>query len=558
MMPRRAPLPLLAVLGLWLSAVAAVGIGGDFPLNDDWAYAHVVRSLVEGRGFDLLPWTGATLVVQALYGTAVCKLAGFSHEVLRATTLVVSAFGIVAFHALLVELGATVLLAAAGALALALSPLWFNLSFTFMTDVPFAALSVLAMWLYVRAFREGSVRAHLLAGAAAAAAFLIRQHALSIAAAAAITAMLPLERQGQAPPPWSARLRCALAGLAPALIAAAVYAVWAIRSESLPLGLQNKLGEAAGVSMLSMGAVAFRALVTLGFLMAPWAALRPLPARARSWFFASFAVLAAGAAFVFVHEGALMFYLSNLLDDFSVGALTTRDTLFLGWPLRPAGGDALHLALTVVSTLCAAAVIARIAAGLAGSPATAATRLPAAVFCVLALVLLASGTLLQAHYYFDRYLLVPVALAIASIVALAPQSRPGVAFAAALAGLSLYSIAGTHDYLQWNRARWGLLAGLESSGVSARSIDGGFEYNADRLAAELRTAPSDAQARRGQSEDTRSWWWVVDDEWIVAFRHLAGYKEVDSRRWTRWLPPGHGTVLLLHRASAATQPGAEE
>lgn len=127
------------------------------------------------------------------------------------------------------------------------------------------------------------------------------------------------------------------------------------------------------------------------------------------------------------------------------------------------------------------------------------------------------------------------------------QIRGGVAFAAALAAMTIFSVAGTHDYIEFHRARWDLLAALEARGITARQIDGGFEYNAERLAAELGTSPSDAQARPGQAATVKSWWWVIDDEWIIALGPLDGYVEEERREFPRWLAPGQGHVVALRR-----------
>jgi hypothetical protein len=563
------PLPsLAAVLLVWCAAVALAGPHGNFPLSDDWAYAHVVRSLCEGRGFDPLPWTGATAVVQVLYGAAACAIGGgFSHEALRWTTLAVSVAGIAAFHLLLLELGAGVQIAAAGAAVLALSPLWFNQSFTFMTDVPFASLALVASWLYVRAFRSGSAGAFLLAGAACAAAFLVRQNAIAIAAAAAAAALWPAGRIGPyrtepaACDGGSPSIARAAAAIALPLLALAAYLLWAVTAEEVPLAVRNKTAEALSASPLAMAGAGFRALATLGFLFVPWAiATRPAGPASRRAFVAAFALLGAAAAFLFVREGDTMFYLTNVLSDFTVGAVTTRDVLFLGRPLAPTGGAALHGAITLVSLASAAVLVAHLASPAAWSASATRAAAPprAALFCTLALVLSGLLTLVQSSYYFDRYVLVLLPLAVAAATALVPRVRIGGAAIGAWALLAIYGVAGTHDFMAWNRARWSLLEAAEAGGATARRIDGGVEYNAVRLAAELRTAPTDAEARSGQPASRKSWWWVVDDEWVVAFGALDGYSETDSRIFERWLPPGKGRVLLLRREAGPQAPGAAE
>ena len=83
---------------------------------------------------------------------------------------------------------------------------------------------------------------------------------------------------------------------------------------------------------------------------------------------------------------------------------------------------------------------------------------------------------------FDRYFLplVPLlrlALLPADTGRAAPR-RTRLIAALPLVLLAAYGVAGTHDYLAWNRARAGPCDGLQSGGVEARRIDGGLEFNA--------------------------------------------------------------------------------
>ena len=550
----RGSLLLVSLAALWTAAVLAVGVEGNFPLSDDWAYAHVVRSLCSGGGLDLLPWTGATLLAQVLYGWGACKIAGFSYDVLRLTTLAASIAGVGAFYFVLRRLEARETTAVAGAALLAFSPLWFHLSFTFMTDVPFAAFGLVATALYLRGLQAPS-RAALVAGSlAAAAAFLIRQHGLWIAMAAGLAALPALQPRDSAPPrPAASRLADGVCAGALPLLVACVWTLWAMLGSDVPQAVQNKVAETSLASGLVLADVAFRSLVTLGFLFLPWAVTaRWSEPHERRLFAAAMLALSATAAFAFFHNGATMFYLPNILHPRWIGALTTRDAFFLRMPFEPTASSALLCALTVASVGSAAALLTRLAATTRGLwRADANIRKPRLVlFALLALLLSWLGSLLQAHYYFDRYLMLIFPLAVACCVAGGSQARCGVAFATVLAAMTTFSVAGTHDYMEFHRARWDLLGALEAGGITADEVDGGFEYNAERLAAELGTSPSDAQARPGQAPTVKSWWWVVDDEWIIALGPLDGYVEEERNQYPRWLAPGQGHVLALRRQDA--------
>ena len=72
---------------LWLAFIIIVNPIGDFPLNDDWAYAANVYTLSELNTLSFSGWPAMTLMTQTLIGTVVCKIVGFSFTALRLTTL---------------------------------------------------------------------------------------------------------------------------------------------------------------------------------------------------------------------------------------------------------------------------------------------------------------------------------------------------------------------------------------------------------------------------------------------------------------------------------------
>ena len=167
----------------------AIGVHGNFPLGDDWAYAWPVRSLCEHGEIDLLPWTGASVVAQIGYGAALCKQFGFSFDVLRMSTLVLGAASDVGVFLLARSLAVSTPLAFFAALAFSLSPLRVNLGFTFMTDVPFTAFAVWSAYFYAKGLQRRSLGGIAVGAVLAAIAVLIRQHGIFIAAAAALAAL---------------------------------------------------------------------------------------------------------------------------------------------------------------------------------------------------------------------------------------------------------------------------------------------------------------------------------------------------------------------------------
>ena len=149
----------LAALAVFF-AVAALASGAyrDVPVIDDWTYAWSVEQLLNHGRFDMLDWSAVFPVGPAIWGAAWSLVFGFSFATLRLSTLVLALVGCGALYLILRELEASPRVALLGALSVAANPVFFLLSSSFMTDVPFVALTLLALLCYVRAHRRDEAR----------------------------------------------------------------------------------------------------------------------------------------------------------------------------------------------------------------------------------------------------------------------------------------------------------------------------------------------------------------------------------------------------------------
>ena len=82
--------PLLVFAGLWLAVIVVVDPRGEFPLNDDWAYAWSVKTLLQEGRFQLSDWGAVNLLPQTLWGWLFSVPGGFSFTALRVSTLIAS------------------------------------------------------------------------------------------------------------------------------------------------------------------------------------------------------------------------------------------------------------------------------------------------------------------------------------------------------------------------------------------------------------------------------------------------------------------------------------
>lgn len=125
----------------------------------------------------------------------------------------------------------------------------------------------------------------------------------------------------------------------------------------------------------------------------------------------------------------------------------------------------------------------------------------------------------MASNFYDRYI-IQVLPGILFLLLGAYQSKPIVrnhylqwGSISIIILISLFTFYETHNYFSWNRSRWEAIDYLTKElRVSPDKIDGGFEFNAWNF--------YDPQYK---TKYDKSWWWVQDDEYLLAFGRLNGF-----------------------------------
>ena len=135
---------------LWVISALIINPIGEFPLNDDWAYAKSVFILCQKGEIYFGNWPAMTLIAQILYGAAFCKIFGLSFTVLRISVLLLGLAGIIAFYFLSLKFTRNSLFSFISSALIGFNPLYFSLCYTFMTDVPFIVCLVFSTFFYYR------------------------------------------------------------------------------------------------------------------------------------------------------------------------------------------------------------------------------------------------------------------------------------------------------------------------------------------------------------------------------------------------------------------------
>lgn len=555
--------PVAAVLVVY-GATIAVLPRPDVPVGDDWVYARTVERLLDGHGFRILDATVVTLVLQALWGAAVASVLGFSFVALRLSTVAVVGLGAVALYGLCRTLGASRQWSAVAAAAWLFNPLAYVLSNSFMSDASFAGLLAAATLLYARGLGgEREVPGLVLAGSAvAAAAFLFRQQG----------ALIPVSVVAFLLVTGRARRATLVRVAAVPVVAGLAYVLWLRFVHGVPRSQEQFTQELAfawraGTPRLLVQLAAV-AVLYCGLFVLPVAAaaagrlrglVRSLPRRA--WRVAGplGAVAAVGAA-GFAAAGRLMPYVPQYLADWGLGPADLSG----GRP--PVAGRPLFALVTVASAVAVVVVAAAAGRRFADrEPVPEGVAGRAAAGLVLAVLAGQAVGVLPPTFHFqnpvpgairvitlDRYLLplLPLALALAvwAVAPLRPRAWPAWAVTGVLA---VVAVAGTRDFLQFQRSTWDLAAATIAAGVELDQLDGGAQWDGVHLYQDGVDVPG--------SRADRPWWvnlfaWTGESTYVVATAPLPGYVEVRRVPYDTWLPPDGQELLLLRRPDAPWPP----
>jgi hypothetical protein len=188
---------ILLIALLWCGSLVIVDPIGNFPLNDDWSFGLAVRNLIREGDFRPLGWTSPSLITNVLWGSLFCIPGGFSFNALRLSTLTLSLVGTLGTYLLMTELHQPRGLSVLAALTLGFNPIYYVLSNTFMTDIPYTVITILAALFLVRNLRSDSDLALLIGTVLLVAATLSRQFAICISMAFAASLILKRGFTGQ-------------------------------------------------------------------------------------------------------------------------------------------------------------------------------------------------------------------------------------------------------------------------------------------------------------------------------------------------------------------------
>lgn len=558
---------------MFIQLLATIYIGQiNFPLNDDWNYAFTVMEYLQFGSIEVTTWTLTTAVTNYILGILTCSLVGFSFQNLHILTQAVSLLGCYALYLCLRRMSIPVGPSAFAALTLLFNPLFFPLSHSFMTDSVFASLG--CIYLFTCLFIGTRTPKRCLCVCLSAIALVLsRQVGIALIIAQTVTELLNsaiISKSSKAK--WQQRGLAILPATCSALALCSYYC-WIIKegfylnSYTIETTYWAGLVASRQVWFSEIGKNILISFIYLGLFTLP-VSICNLPSTINSFqpalrkFYLLLALeLGISVSLGCFSRAACMPLCDNVLNSYGIGPIFVgHEAGILG--LHPIA-DSIWVFMTYMGILGGAMAASAIACKLLQlktiPTAEYSVREKAFITCVFAT--LGYGSWICVRGLYDRYLIFSVILIIVTVtvpICARKHSQDKLstnpffyfrktnfdlsakAFAAVLLSLfSYFSVIGTRDYIDMNRAKWHLLnEATDRRKIPYTKIDGGWEFNGWSFY----TQSYDCRIRPTYAAKT-----MAKAPYIISLAGMAGFDEISSCEFSRQLVPQQCKMRLLHR-----------
>jgi 4-amino-4-deoxy-L-arabinose transferase-like glycosyltransferase len=548
-----------SLLGIFLFCEWIVNPTGEFPLNDDWSYAKSILTwLKEGR-YDLGEWPAMTLVTHLAWGLLFTKIGGFSFFVLRLSTLVSSFIGIWILFKIVRKITQKELVAFIASLVLLFNPIYFNLSNTFMTDVNFNTLLLLACYFVLNFFENQKLSSYLLIILFSALLVLTRQFGLVIPLSFMITCLLLSHQK------WK-YIALSLLGFCLVIFLLKLYEHYL--RQILPANGAYKYSGNINITQrifwdtlfenfgkryatIIMHALVYTFPFSIIYLLSCWREIK--------WkIIVASMVIISGLTWLIFKE--VPFPMGNIFINFDVGTETffesmSRDTTRPGEHNGSGQMESImhgiRYCFIALSALTLFFTFGKLLKKMRSYNSKTAVIDPVRVnlkklvnklqdnpFIVflLLLALSYSSLLLITESYFDRYHLplITIFIILFSYLNRIYTPKPILSFLLLIV-MCYASVGGTKDYFTWNSKRWEAYYYLtKKQGVKPEKINAGFEPNC-------------------WNEGRHSWWYLMFElkpfDYLIQYWEEPGFKPYKEFPFKRWFLPKDDKINIFVRDS---------
>lgn len=519
------------VLGfLFLVQIIVISPLGEFALNDDWVHTVTIYNFLKFGVLSYPDWISPNSHILMAYGAVLGTVFGFSFSLFRISTIVFSWGIIILMYRLLRKCDVPVVSSLLLALLIWANPIFMNLSYTFMSDIPSLFFLVASLYWYFLGFKESKVTYLTLGSALSVLGFFIRQTNIVLFVSAGAYYLLRKR-------PFHLR-QFLLAFVLPGIILVMFYSI---------LFMLHALPTTVGARFLYQGLSYAQHIITNGwdFLLLFSLFLTPVSisilAKNLSWLRTRQCwVLTGLGAVVLIYAAVNHAFFPSMGNIINITGLGPASSVMQGdiaidsltvWPFILTAALTFNLVLMALVMLNARNNLQD-------------TRFVSYFFVLYMVILLPI-------FSFDRYLLavLPVVALYCGSVLRTVKWSP-TAFVVMLIVLASCSAIGTYDYLSWNRVRWDLGNVLLSRGVAVSDIEGGYEWNGWHLYGK--------GILLGSETPTWAPWYVKEltpghqMKYILSFSPLGGYEVLEKRKVSTLFSPIQ--YIYLNKVAPHTAP----
>jgi hypothetical protein len=510
----------------------------NLPFIDDWTYALSVEQLLKTGELRISDWSAHYPLVQILWGAAFCLPFGFSFSALRVSTLVLAWAGALAFYATLRELDRSRSDSLMATFLLLAYPVFFILAFSYMTDVPFASVSHVSFFFFIRGITRERRIDLWLGSLFALCAFLVRQVAVAIPIALLAYFLIFSDRRTFAHLlPAAASL--SLMALAPFWIGH-VFGFTHVYAEKL-----NALEYWFHVSPLRYTSLSLGMLKHLGIMLCPLTL--PLVVYQKT------TLTTWTVVFLLAAETVVLIVTGDSIMPLEPGSIWALAELGATLPLL-GGAQPLRESIVLDSFLPGwlnypLAVLGLLSSGVAIAQIIEFSRQgrEKAQFVFFLHVVFQTSLIVLLWLFYDRYYLALLPSLVVILV-----SKGLLRCKSTVAGIVIFlliSLSGTWDNLQLSRAVQRAFESLQRDGIAMAEIDAGYPLNGWNLYGHPENLPPSARADRDVPRVTAE----IEKPYVIAASPLPGYQVLREVRWSPsfWIATDRVYILKRERRLSA-------
>lgn len=536
--PRSAMKYPFLLIACWILLIIFVNPFGNFPLNDDWQYAYPVMQLMEEGHFRMQGQFAPNILLQVVWGYLSCTIGGgFDFTYLRFGVLLLGLGCGLLLYQWLKEEGISTSTSGGVSLVLLCSPLFFSLSFTFMTDVPFLFLCLLSLRYFSRYVQQGQLSSLAWASLGAVAAYTIRQPGILFLLGFAAFVLLDQRTKEDR---WViAAFLLSLGGLAYIGMEKGLKPALQITDNYVPVAnLYFTEVFSKPITVLNTWAARFlKSFIYLGIFTLPLVPFL-LPAFRAKGLFKQRTLLVIIGGNIMLFGLTLMAnktfpFGGNVWFNWGLGPELLKDVYTLGLENTPR----VHRFWLYLLQGLGQWHITCILLLLWHTWPERSTRQRAFVIWLILMNGLYLGVI-SIFSYFDRFTLLCLVSCLYIVSPWLTLAEGNWRWLGALpfVMMFMFSTLATKDYLNWNRARASAYQWLTDKGVGIQEMDAGYEYNGWYN-----------YHRESIQAEGRSFWWVTGENYLISFGPVKAYRTIQTFSYYRWLWWEKDQIFVLQR-----------